>query len=102
MILPVNIQTNDQTLNRIQAATAEAVKRVQSENLILNSNLVEVVLSTGDTVVGHSLGRVPIGYFVVDANASANVWTSATVSVTPLQTIVLLASATVAVKLYFF
>lgn len=102
MILPLNIQTNDQTLNRIQAATSDAVKRLQTENLILNSNLVEVVLSTGDTVVGHNLGRVPAGYFVVSANTSANVWTSATVSLTPLQTIVLLASATVAVKLYFF
>jgi len=102
MIVVTNIQTSDQTLNRIQSATADAIKQLQTQNLILGSSIVVATLSTGDTVVTHGLGRVANGFFVIDANASANVWTSATVNLTPNQTSVLVASAAVTVKLYFF
>lgn len=102
MILPNLIQTNDQTLNRIQVATREAMQRLQSEQILLSSNTVTKTIGTGDTVVNHGLGRAPQGYIVIGRNADATVWTSSTANSSQTKTIILKASASVAATIYFF
>lgn len=68
---------------------------------VTNDIIVTATIGTGDTVVRHGLGAPPTSWEVVDINANAVVWRSATVNATPAQTIILKASAPVIVKLRF-
>jgi hypothetical protein len=67
----------------------------------LDGNLIEdVSLSTTATEVAHGLGREPVGYFIVKANAAVDVYD--TTSTTPKVTIKLTASTTATCNIWIF
>ena len=76
---------------------------------ILNSLIVEgvliedIALTSGvDNFISHELGRKPQGYFLVNKNANADVWTSSTTNSFPAQHLILRASATVTISFWVF
>ena len=85
----------DRMLQRIEKAIGSLQKAV------LNESLVTATIGTGDTVVTHGLGAPVQTWEVVDINANAVVWKSATAPSNPRMQIVLKASGTVTVKLRF-
>ena len=99
MILPKRVQTDDQLSNRTQDATSEAFRLLQSQNPVLESQTLQVSLSATPLQIAHRLGRVPVGYLVVDRDADRNVWTSAAATD---RFLTLVSSGSVTVKLFIF
>jgi hypothetical protein len=67
----------DSDLNRIQANIMQALQTATA-NLLDDAVLlsgVSLVAATA-TLVAHKLGRVPQGFLVAGASASANIWQS--------------------------
>jgi len=61
-----------------------------------------VAIGTGDTYVPHGLGRVPRGFIAVSPNANATIYTSGTASPDAARIAVLIASAAVTSRLWWF
>lgn len=99
MILPKRVQTDDQLSNRTQDAITEAFRLLQSQNPVLESQTLQVSLSATPLQIAHRLGRVPVGYLVVDRDADRNVWTSTAATD---RFLTLVSSGSVTVKLFIF
>lgn len=94
------ISTQDETTNRLQGNIQEFFKQLTS-NPLLDGNLIEdVAVSTTAVEVNHGLGREPVGYITVKADANVTIYD--TTSTTPKVTLKLTASATATVSLYIF
>jgi hypothetical protein len=102
MIRPRFTSTSDPDTRRLQDATSDAFSQLQTANPILNGVFVEKVISTLDTEVSHGLQRTPMGFIVVNRDADANVWESATTNGRPQDKLILKATASVNVTLYVF
>lgn len=68
---------------------------------VTNDRLVRATIGTTDTQVFHGLDAPPSTWEVVDRDADANVWRSATVNARPRHLILLVASAPVNVLIRF-
>lgn len=69
-------------------------------NQLLNGNLItNQVLGTGSNAINHLLGRLQVGWMIIDQNASAAIYRSQPLSTT---TLTLTSSAPVTVSLWMF
>lgn len=93
---------DDLQLAKVQDNIFNAFQALPFDFLILNGNFVEATIANVDTPVEHGLKRDLIGWVIVDKNANADVWKSATANPRPQDQIILIATASVAVKIYFF
>lgn len=96
------LQSADPDLNRVQQ-NLDTFFKSQSVTELNGGVIVEgKLIGTSDTFVQHGLGREPRGYLVIDKNANANIYTSATTNSRPKLELILRASASVTVDLYIF
>lgn len=96
------IVTLDADLNRFQDAVQEEFRNYERLQILGGVFIKGVAIGTGDTAVGHGLGREYLGYLVVDRNANATVYTSTTTNHLPERNLILKASSAVTVTLYVF
>jgi hypothetical protein len=95
------IQTADPNLQKIQDNVSKALARIERKEWMGGVILRGVELTGGtDTAVDHGLGREPLGWMVVDANAAATYYQGSTTNAHPDRTLFLRASATVTVDLW--
>lgn len=87
-------------LDRIQGSIKLALDILAAFKLD-NSKIVRAPIATTDTIVTHNLGQAVTSWDIVDQDANAVVWKSATVNGTPTKTIILRASAPVTVAIRF-
>jgi hypothetical protein len=96
------IHSTDRTVNQLQENTRTALTS-QSEAIAGCLQAQQVIDGVSfptpgvDVVVPHSLGRAPVGYLMVQANAPAAVYTSPTTNPSPTSQLILRSSATGAV-----
>lgn len=96
-------KTSNSELNQVINFITESFAQLLADCPILRGVLLEDVnLTTSDTLVNHTLTRVPIGYLVVSKDANAAVYTSSTSNLRPKEQLILKASATVEVDLWVF
>jgi hypothetical protein len=90
-------------LTQVQDNVDLSISQIQGSPFV-NGSFVVVTLSAAgsDNLINHGLDRNIQGWVVVNKNANADVWESSTVNNFPSKQIILKASATVTVKLYFF
>jgi hypothetical protein len=91
----------------IQRVENSLISTLQSiiPNPLLNSPTLKkaVVLTSGvDNVVDHGLNRPVTGWIVVDKNATADIYKSATTNTMPTTSIILNTTSTVTVTILFF
>lgn len=87
------------SLDRVLFSHAQALHEVQKTALLDGHQLDDVDVATSATEIKHLLGRKPKGFVVVDKDADARVWRSATSTSTLLT---LRASAAVTVSLWVY
>lgn len=88
----------NQELSRFQEDVADTFNQILKNPIQDYVILKDVVLGTTSTFVDHKLGRMPIGWFIVNKNANANVWNYETTD----KYLDLDASAAVTVDIYVF
>lgn len=98
----VNPKTKD--VQQIEDAVLRVFNSLYNNPLLNNPSLVlgQVFTSGTDLIVNHKLNRVPNGYIVVNANAAAHVYTSASALMNPTTQIILKSDANVTASLLFF
>lgn len=96
--------TNNTDIQRVENSLISTLQSIIT-NPLLNSPTLKkaVVLTTGvDNVVDHGLNRPVTGWIIVDINAAANVYRSATINTMPTTSIILNTTSTVTVSILFF
>lgn len=94
-VIPV---VKDQETNRAIQALAQNVNTVAKRFLEIYT-VTATINSAADTKVDHKLGRVPVGFSVVDSTADIRVWRTALSTET---TLTLRSNVTSAVTLLIF
>ncbi len=101
-----NIQTSDQTINRIQNNIKKAFDPValivENAPLLSYSYLQDIAIDTTDTAIRTGLGRPYKGFFVVRKRANEDIWESTTSNPAPEAQIILKATALIVVDLWVF
>lgn len=108
MQLPINLSPSLQTTRwksildpviEITYSNQESVNELTA--LPLNQMVVldNLVLAIGNNVITHGLGRVPVGWIVMDINAASTIYRSAAFNI---NTLTLNASAIATIKLGVF
>jgi hypothetical protein len=96
--------TNNTDIQRVENSLISTLQSIIT-NPLLNSPTLKkaVVLTTGvDNVVDHGLNRPVTGWIIVDKNASADIYKSATINTMPTTSIILNTTSTVTVTILFF
>jgi hypothetical protein len=74
------LQLGDQKLERLQDATSRATAGLSDHPLLTGKLLPDVSLDgpadTDGAVLTHGLGRVPLGWILVDKDVASDVWCS--------------------------
>lgn len=96
------VQLNDQNLMRMQAGIVDRLNLLAGVPFLNGILLEAVVLSSGNTIVNHKLGRTIRGYFVTNQNAAASIYNSSPATLNFEQQIQLNSSAAVTVDLWVF
>lgn len=97
------LNTADRVLAQIQDNVQKVLSAIAHACPLLDGTLlVNVVVGTTDTMVGHALNRVPLGYLVVGRSGAGEVFTSSSANPVPKSLLVLKASAPVTVSLWVF
>lgn len=97
------INTDNYELQKVQDSVAAAFQTLGMNYMINGELLKDVTLQSGvDNQVQHKLSRVPNGFFVVDKNATADVWQSTTANKIKDRILLLRSSATVTINLWVF
>jgi hypothetical protein len=71
------LKTNDADLNKVQDNIALTLRPVLQCPLLGGVQVSEVQVGTTPTPISHTLGQVPQGWYLVDLNANAQVWSTA-------------------------
>jgi hypothetical protein len=97
------VNTDNYELQKVQDSVAAAFQTL-GINYMVNGELVkDITLASGvDNKVEHKLSRVPNGFFIVDKNATADVWQSTTSNKIKDKLLLLRSSATVTINLWVF
>lgn len=90
-------RTGDKNLDAVQDNVLQFANQLLPVQLLNGILLTDVELS-GSTAVSHRLGRIPVGYIVVNRDANASIWTNSI----DAQFLNLQTSATVTVSLWVF
>lgn len=96
--------SNNVDIQRVENSLISTLQSIIT-NPLLNSPTLKkaVVLTFGvDNVVDHGLNRLVTGWIIVDKNASADIYQSATTNTMPSTSIILNTTSTVTVNILFF
>jgi len=95
--------SEDKAVSQLQQNVIDAFNNQSVRNPILDGVLLKnVVLSSAATnKVSHTLGRTPVGYFIISKNANANVYDSTTPDL-PTLFLYLNTTANVTVNIWVF
>lgn len=79
------IYTQDEELNRVQDTVKSAVDPLLANSFVSGMQFIDATLAAASaTIVAHSLGRLPLGWLLVDKNATGDVyrtaWTTTTIT----------------------
>lgn len=96
------IQLKDPALMRMQSGIVDKLNFILSVPFLNGILLEAVVLSSGNNIINHKLGRTIRGYFVTNQNAAASIYNSSPATLNFEQQIQLNASAGVTVDLWVF
>lgn len=88
--------------DRFQRDTRDVLNELSSTPLLSGVLVRDVPLSGTTARVYHNLGRPAVGFLVVDATATVNVWRDATFAASPNLCIPLVASGSATVSLWVF
>lgn len=91
-------------LDVVQSGAANAVNAINQSEITDSTTATGISFSTpnADVVVNHGRGRQLTGWLVIDRNANANIWKSASNNPAPESTIILQADAAVTASFLFF
>lgn len=89
--------TKDQDLMRLQTNIAAAIEQIIRRE-ILDYVIIDAAVSATATSFNHGLGRLPVGWIVIDKDATADVWSTAK----DVRSITLQTSLTANIKLLIF
>ncbi len=93
------ISTDDPVVRQIQDNVQQVISPIVDKAILDGVYLKDVELTTGSIdIVGHKLGRQPLGYIVVKRNANSTIWDSAT----DKRTLSLNCSANVTISIWIF
>lgn len=96
--------SNNTDIQRVENSLVSTLQSIIT-NPLLNSPTLKkaVVLTSGvDNVVDHGLNRPVTGWIIVDINAAAHIYKSATTNTMPTTSIILNTTSTVTVTILFF
>lgn len=93
----MKIFTKDQDLMRLQSNVAAAIEQVIRRE-ILDYVIIDATVTATATSFNHGLGRLPVGWIVIDKDAIADIWSTDK----DARTITLQASLTANTKLLIF
>ena len=97
------INTDNYELQKVQDSVASAFQTLGMNYMVNGELLKDITLQSGvDNQVQHKLSRVPNGFFVVDKNATADVWQSTTANKIKDRILLLRSSASVTINLWVF
>lgn len=104
MIAPFRrIRAKDPDLKSVQDAVAFVFQDITPKEILDGRVIKNVSLNSSTaTVVEHGLGRAPIGYIGIKANAPANIYDTQDSNPSPSATLQLKADAAVTVSLWVF
>lgn len=71
------LKTGNQAMDLWQTRVKSQIDPLLSNKIIQGDLVQDASLSPGSNTITHNLGKIPVGWIVVDINASANVWRSA-------------------------
>jgi hypothetical protein len=99
---PSRVYTDDLQKSRSSDYMAQAILSLSSQIPIKNSVTIEALITTSDTIINHGLGRIPVGYLVIDRNSGETVFTSSTDNRSPDNQLILKATGSVTAKVLVF
>lgn len=76
-VTPVKMQTADFETNQLQSNLITAITALSNQVVNSPANgyfIIDQVLKSGDNVVQHKLGVVPVGYIVISQNGVSNLY----------------------------
>ncbi len=94
--------SDDYQLSKVQDNVSEALNALPFDYPIIKGNFVQTQINTSDTAVNHKLSKPITGFIVVRRDANALIWESSTQNSRPQDQVILRASASVNVTLFFF
>jgi len=94
------LNVKDYELAKVQDNTSEFISQIISNPILGGVLLKGLDVTTTATDFAHGLGREPVGYFIVKANAQVTVFD--TVSTTPKVALKLTGSTTATINLWVF
>lgn len=97
MSLPY-FQSTDRNMSMLQTQWASQLNPLLSNPLFQGNLIRNVALINGTTIVNHRLGRALVGWFLVDINGAATIYSSSHDALT----LSLISNAAVNVSLYVF
>lgn len=75
-MLPLFQKATDQNFSLMQTRWKSELDPILTNPLLEGVLLKNIALANGATVVNHFLGRVPLGYIIVDIDNVANIYRS--------------------------
>lgn len=96
------VVTTDKDLHTFQTQLAKSLQPVLSNPINLGTQLTNVSLINGVTVVNHMLGRPLQGWFLTRVRAQCQVWDSQDTNASPAQTLILNSSAAAVVDMWCY
>lgn len=98
------LRTDDRVLDSVQDHVETSISPLLKKDF-LYGNIIEDInlVSTGETIVNHGLGKNWTGFIVIKKSANSVVWNKGIIDTTfPDRNIILNCSADVTVSLYIF
>lgn len=71
-----NPEQLQRTINTVQQNVQDAFIKIEKNTVLDNVVHKDIVINTA-TTIDHKLGRVPVGYLILQKNANANIWNGA-------------------------
>jgi hypothetical protein len=96
--------SNNADIQRVENSLVSTLQSIITNPLLNTPTLKKaIVLTSGvDNVVDHGLNRPVTGWIIVDKNATADIYKSATTNTMPTTSIILNTTSTVTVTILFF
>lgn len=97
-----SFNSSNMEINRLQDNVADGFNPVLNSPILDSVIVSNVVLSVGDNVVNHKLGRPPLGWIIIRKRAAGNFYDKQDTNTIPNRTIVINSDSAVTVDFYFF
>jgi len=96
------IRVTDRDLDSVQTNVAQSLTPLLKSAIVDGALVTDILLASGVNRVSHSLGRIPLGWIIVDRDTAATVFKSVAPNITDSSTISFTASAPITISVWFF